>query len=182
MKKIIAKIILILFVLISNYKIHSQEVTNKLEIKQIIPCIYDEAYDFKEELAIVKLNGEWGFIDKTGKLVIKYQEDEYQKEYPYSNFNEGLAVVRYGHYNDESVYFINKIGEKVSPKFQRASEYNEGLACVKTENWEGLIDKNGNKIFDCKCENSKFRFGLLQVETIDNDGNSNFVFLDKKIN
>lgn len=183
MKKSIAKIVLIFIFFISNYKIHSQESNIKYEIKQIIPCIYDEGFEFQDGLGRVKLNGEWGFIDKTGKFVIKYGQDEYEREFPpFSNFSEGLAIVRYGHYNNESFFFINKTGEIVSPKFQYASVYNEGLACVKTENWEGLIDKNGRKIFNCKCKNSKFSFGLLQVETIDNNGNSNYVFLDKKLN
>jgi len=36
---------------------------------------YEEASDFSEGLARIKLNGKWGYIDKTGKEIIplKYE-------------------------------------------------------------------------------------------------------------
>lgn len=35
-----------------------------------IPCEYDEAHDFHDGLAMVKKNSTWGFIDKTGQMVL----------------------------------------------------------------------------------------------------------------
>jgi len=40
--------------------------------KIIIPIKYDDAEDFLGELARVKLNGKWGYIDKNG---VEYFED-----------------------------------------------------------------------------------------------------------
>jgi hypothetical protein len=38
--------------------------------KKIIPFKYDDAWPFSEGLAAVKVDGKWGFIDKTGKEII----------------------------------------------------------------------------------------------------------------
>ena len=36
-----------------------------------IPCQWEDAYEFSEDLAAVKdESGRWGYIDKTGKLLI----------------------------------------------------------------------------------------------------------------
>ena len=153
----------------------------KLGIYQSIPCIYDKVYEFEEGLASVKLNGTWSFIDKTGKEIFKYQQDDYHKEYPYSNFHEGLSIATFGDYNNESSYFINKHGDKVSPVYHYASAYINGLACVEfkreivkygdslqyeKENfkWRGLINKNGDKILTCNCSDAVFQNGLLIVD------------------
>jgi hypothetical protein len=56
--------------------------------KEIRPFIYEEAFDFSEGLARVKVNGKYGFIDKEGKQIIscKYKDA--------SDFSEGFAVVK----------------------------------------------------------------------------------------
>jgi hypothetical protein len=46
--------------------------------------------EFSEGLARVQVGEKWGFIDKTGNLVIQPQFDEA------SEFSEGLARVRIG--------------------------------------------------------------------------------------
>ncbi|MBO7522558.1 MAG: WG repeat-containing protein, partial [Bacteroidales bacterium] len=39
--------------------------------KEVVPCQYEDAYDFSEGLAAVKnKNDLWGFIDETGKEVV----------------------------------------------------------------------------------------------------------------
>ena len=49
---------------------------------------YDDAYNFSEGLALVKLNGKYGYIDKQGNEVIPLKYDYA------NNFLEGLALVR----------------------------------------------------------------------------------------
>lgn len=39
--------------------------------KEVIPPIYDEVYNFYNDLAVVKLKNKWGIIDKTGKVVVQ---------------------------------------------------------------------------------------------------------------
>ncbi len=46
------------------------------EGKEVIGLKYDYAYDFREGLAKVKLNGKWGYIDKDGREYWDMTEDE----------------------------------------------------------------------------------------------------------
>ena len=54
----------------------------------IVPAKYDSIGSFNEGMAWVKLNGKYGFIDKTGKEVISLKYDFARA------FSEGLAAVR----------------------------------------------------------------------------------------
>ena len=66
---------------------------------------YDYIYDFNEELARVKLNDKFGFINKEGKEVIPLIYD-----YAF-NFHEGLAFIQL----DNKMGLINKEGIEVIP-------------------------------------------------------------------
>ena len=56
--------------------------------KMVIPLKYDEAWYFREGLAAVKLNGKWGFVDKSGNEAVPLKYDEVRL------FSEGLAAVK----------------------------------------------------------------------------------------
>ena len=65
-----------------------------------MPFIFQHASDFSEGLAAVKLNGKYGFIDKTGKEIIPLK-------YDFANcFSEGLALVRL----NNKWFYIDKNG------------------------------------------------------------------------
>jgi len=67
-------------------------------------------------------NGKWGYIDKTGNIIIKPQFDRA------SAFSEGLAGVKIGNKHG----FIDQNGIIViEPKFDKAWHFSEGLAIVK---------------------------------------------------
>ena len=73
------------------------------------------------ELYPVRVNGKEGYIDATGRIVIKpqFQSVEY--------FSEGLAHVRIGNKSG----FIDKTGRFViNPQFDNARGFSEGLAQV----------------------------------------------------
>ena len=71
--------------------------------KEILSCTckYSSVQDFNEGLAAIKIKDKWGFIDKSGTLVIEYK-------YDYINaFDGGLASVSIG----DGIYaFIDKNG------------------------------------------------------------------------
>ena len=69
----------------------------------MIPPQYDKVYKYSEGLAPVKTVGKWGFIDKTGQMVIAPQYDE---AYP---FSDGLASVELG----KRAGYIDKTGKYV---------------------------------------------------------------------
>lgn len=48
---------------------------------------YEDAHSFAEDLAAVKQDGKWGYIDHDNQVVVPFQYDQAY------NFNEGLAVV-----------------------------------------------------------------------------------------
>lgn len=49
--------------------------------KEILPLIYDEIEEFRNDFAKIKLNGKWGFINKKGIIVVKPIYDELQYFY-----------------------------------------------------------------------------------------------------
>jgi hypothetical protein len=84
----------------------------------------------------VEKNGKYGFIDKTGKLVIGYQfNDAY-------GFSDGLAAVQV----KDKWGFINKTGQYViTPRFPAVSSgFSEGFAIVYDDTGDHkFIDKTG---------------------------------------
>ncbi len=55
---------------------------------------YDNASDFSEGLAAVKINNKWGFIDTSGKVVIAPQFNLYQAQFN-AAFSDGLVAINF---------------------------------------------------------------------------------------
>lgn len=114
---------------------------------------FDEARDFSEGLAAVKVggwNGKWGFVDKTGKMVIQPEYDET------GDFSEGLAGVRMN--NVWEWGFIDKTGKMViQPKYEGFYKFSEGLAGVKMTNGKwGFIDKTGEWVIQPQFDEASY--------------------------
>ena len=116
----------------------------------VIAQKYDEAYDFSEELASVKVGSKYGFIDKAGRMVIAPTYDA-----P-GFFRDGMAIVEL----NKISYVIDKNNHKVFDKgYTALSAYSEGLARFEEEGKVGFIDKAGNiKI------KPKFSYSSTQTE------------------
>jgi len=133
--------------------------------KEIIPCIYDRAASFSEELAVVLKDGECGFVDKEGTEAIPYI-------YDYADsFSEGLAVVAKEPDGKTRKYgYIDKTGKEIVPCiYDSATSFSEGLANVMKGDWEtgkyGYIDKTGKEIVPCIYDSAtSFSEGLARVE------------------
>ena len=111
----------------------------------------------------------YGYIDKTGKMVIEHQFDI---AYP---FSEGLAIVgerRKGVKGDDYGY-IDKSGELVIDKlFYFAESFSEGFAAVDfIDGYCQIIDKKGNIVFNIEnvAVYKSFSEGLAPVYIIDKD-------------
>lgn len=86
-----------------------------------------------------ELNGKWGFVDRTGKIVIPATHDAA------FDFHEGLAAVRIGN----GWGYIDKSGKLViNLEYNIAEEFRGGLARVSWPggNW-GYIDQTGRTIW-----------------------------------
>jgi hypothetical protein len=128
----------------------------------LLSCSKDETENnIKHEyLYPISVNHKYGYIDKTGKIVVEPQFD-------YAvNFKEGLALVLVG----EKWGFINTNGDIViEPKYDLAFPFTEGVAHVVIDNKDRLINKNGTDIFSAKFESIDYiKVGLLHSKKIVN--------------
>ncbi|MCS6873179.1 MAG: WG repeat-containing protein [Pyrinomonadaceae bacterium] len=91
----------------------------------------------KMELFWILEDGKYGYIDRTGKVVIPPQFENSV------GFREGLAATKMnGKYG-----YIDKTGKWViEPKFDHTYMFSEGLAKVRIEGKLAWIDKNGNYV------------------------------------
>ena len=140
--------------------------------KEIISFIYDDAREFSEGFAAVKLNGKWGFIDETDKEVILFIYDDARK------FSDGSAAVKLNH----KWGFIDYSGKGAIFKYDDAREFSEGFAAVKLNHKWGFIDEKGNEIIPLKYYDvGKWSEGMVRVGDNNNFHSSYFwwYFIDK---
>ena len=92
---------------------------------------------FSEGLFLVKKNGNYGFIDKSGEIIIA---NRYQNAMP---FNEGLAAVKLrGKWG-----FINKVERIITqPHYSSVTSFENGLAIIENNGKFGLLSKDGSEI------------------------------------
>lgn len=128
----------------------------------IVPFDYDELTLFSQELACVKKNGKFGFIDRKGKVVISIQfEDEtyFQKT--------GLAQVK-----KNGLYgFINKKGKEIIPIiYQNADEgTSDSLVSLNKRGKWAFFDSFGK-------QKTEFIYDEIALTSIDINGESESTF------
>jgi hypothetical protein len=129
---------------------------------------YDFVGNFWGWFARVKLNGKWGYIDKTGKEITPLKYDDVEMD-----FSESLAWVELnGKYG-----YINKTGKEVIPlKYDWADSFSENVACVRLNGKYGCIDNTGKEITPLKYDNLIWGFseGLACVKL-----NGKWGYIDK---
>lgn len=152
--------------------------------KMIVSPEFFEAREFSQGLAAVSTNdsasgvaiGEWGYINKRGQLVIKPIFSGA------SSFSEGLAAVENGRkdvfYEESGETFrkvipgkwgyIDSTGKQViSPQFDLANSFSEGLAAVKVKDKCGYINKLGKSVVKRRFSAcADFSEGLAAVKTL----------------
>ena len=103
--------------------------------KEVIPPIYTEALNFREDMAAVEMNGLFGYINRENVLVIPYKYDTA------GSFSEGWANVSLG----EKCGYIDKEGKETVPFIYDAATAftGEGYGRVKKDGRWGNIRKNG---------------------------------------
>ena len=115
---------------------------------QVSQSSRNEAYP----LILVEHNGRFGFIDNTGKTVIRFRYRGARK------FSEGLAPVKLG----RKLGYIDETGKMViPPQYSDAGEFSEGLARVLLGKKWGYIDKTGKMAIAPQfCRAEDFSDGL----------------------
>ncbi|MBW7952485.1 MAG: WG repeat-containing protein, partial [Chitinophagaceae bacterium] len=123
----------------------------------VIPFIYENVGDFNEGYASFLRDGKYGFIDVTGKEIIK-------PTYHYAwSFHEGLAAIEMKNEKNENVWgFINTNGKivlpliysSILPQYNRSTHkvimgFDKGKAYISSFDFNSFyINKKGEKISD----------------------------------
>jgi len=128
----------------------------------VISGDYDDANPFKEGFAVVQTKGKYGYIDKTGELVISAKYDAAQ------DFSEGKAFVKY----NDNYYIINANGNRVAQCKMKAENikfiglFRDGMAYVLNKDYRyGFINKKGREVIPCQYRFMRdFKDGYAPVE------------------
>jgi len=134
-------------------------------------------YDYIEyagvpDLLIATKDGKYGYIDRTGRVVIPFEYDEAY------GFFDGFAVVG----TDGHRGYINTKGEKLTTvEFDWAYDFSDGLAIVEKDGKYGYIDTHGNLAVPFEYDKAyNFEGGVATVaKGSDSDGYAWFGTIDK---
>lgn len=155
----------------------------------VIPYRFYRAGDFHDGLAAVVITkGEYGFIDKTGKVVL------HSKEWlEIEDFSEGLAAVQvevtdnsvYRGYQDRKYGFIDRAGRFViPPQFSRVNKFSDGRALfVQTgkRHGYGFTDATGSIVIGPEYADGKnFSEGLAAVAVQSTDEKKVWGYINKE--
>lgn len=119
---------------------------DSVERKVIIEPKFDYIGIFKDNLARINTNNSWGFINKTGEVII---EPKFQLV---KDFHEGFAAFMVRKLGIKKWGYINKEGEVVvKPIYDEAGDFKNGIAKVTAkkifgERKELIIDCNGKTV------------------------------------
>ena len=109
--------------------------------EEVIPAQYEDAQDFSDGLAAVKVDGLYGFIDVTGEIVIDPQFEGVASEFAY-----GRCVMQ----ADGMQGVIDQTGIIiVKPQYQLIEMYCESYFIVQSSEGEyGIIDRDGEVVVE----------------------------------
>lgn len=106
---------------------------------------YEENYPFqKDEFVDVKVDGQYGFKDKNGRIVIKPQFTDTMH-----GFSDGLAVVSVGLKNEKKWGIIDKAGKWImhpSDKYKSIGKYSDGMVNIEVDNHCGYVNTKGQLV------------------------------------
>lgn len=113
---------------------------------------------FHDGMAKISMKEKYGFINRTGNLIVQCKYSEAH------NFNDGLALVSIGRYDDYT--FIDKKGNEITNKYyQYAQDFSEGLAVIRLKGYYGFINKNGDEVIPPKFEEVR---GFKNIDSTNN--------------
>jgi hypothetical protein len=198
------KVVLMCSILFMNFLIPLRAENSRVikNFPYAIEPIFETVNSFVEGLAAVKINHNWGFIDKSGKVVIAPQFNPWQAQFN-SYFSEGLVAVNFNSGKDEKNSidandvqnlrwgFADKNGKVVIPpvfmgELSNPPFFSDGLASVMFSSAfpksqllmsvsakYGYINQNGDTVIEPTYDKAfAFVKGLALVEK---DGKYGFI-------
>ena len=141
-------------------------------VRQLTDHVFENAWLFTEEKGAARINGLWGFIDRSGDFIIPPQ---FAWAEP---FSEALAAVkhhnRYG-YIDHSGNFV------IDPQFLNARFFARGLAPVLTEDGWIYIDKEGRTVIPGPYEQAESFSFVVDLAAVKIDSKWGYINSDGSI-
>jgi hypothetical protein len=147
-------------------------IVNLIGNVQLFP--YEILLDFSEELALAANNGEFFYVDKSGKkkFVLPKNVSYYDggTTLPMaSNFSEGIATI---YLDNGSVLFIDKNGKTLFKRnYDTVDDFSGGISTVEFGDKGAVIDKRGRYILKPRIvdrQNGKIIFapldGIVRVQ------------------
>ncbi len=125
------------------------------------------AQNASKALFFIKQKGKYGFIDKTGKIIIKPIYD-----YCRQDFSEGMAAVQLkGKWG-----YINATGKMIiPPQFEDVGDFSDGMAIIVKDGKYGYINKTGKIVIQPNYEVAGTFFnGITYIAQ-----NNKYEFVDK---
>ena len=112
---------------------------------------------FNEEVCAIGINDKWGFIDKSGDVIIEPQFEECKI------FSEGFAAVKI----KDKWGYVDKSGNVIiEPLYDFGGHFSERLALVSIKRINGFIDKKGDRVVKLKYAFAgHFKEGLAYIAT-----------------
>ncbi len=129
----------------SQTKVQEVVADNVVDLTPNVPFFDDRAKDY--------LNGKWGFIDKSGIVVIPHQYDQV------SDFSNGVAHV----YKNGKQVFVDINGKKKTEWFDDIESFSDGIAEVKKGKKKSFINTRGELISKWFEEVYDFHYGRAKV-------------------
>lgn len=128
----------------------------------LLPFNFEALGGITENIAVVKKNGKWGFVDIQTGRESAFEYDEAR------NFSDSLCAVKF----NKKWGFINRKFELVIPnKFESISNFSHQLAFVKEQNHFEIINKKGEIVSDLKLkEVSDYEYGVAIAKKEDGYG------------
>lgn len=120
---------------------------------RITESIFEDAEGFREDYALVKLKGKYGFIDTLGKIVIPCEYDNA------SSFSEGISIV----FSECKTALLYKDGKVtlLYKDYEYVNTFKENRSIVSIGGKFGAIDRNGNEVIKPQYEDLRpFSQGL----------------------
>ena len=122
----------------------------------VVPCQYSKCRDFKGGKAVVYQGmRRAGLLDRSGEVLIEPSVNRL------INFQEGRGLVRDDKYR---FYYITEQASHYDGYYQRASEFNHGVAVVQVNGKWGIINQKGIEIIPPKYDKiESFENGFAKV-------------------
>lgn len=118
------------------------------EQKDTLTSLWDDTYENHDGYIAVKLDDQWGVLNKKGNLITKIEYDSISVNSGYWFYgNHFFKVLKNGRYG-----FLNAKGKVIAaPQYTQADDFNHGCAKVwiNDEFW-GYIDEEGREYFKRK--------------------------------